>query len=63
MGNSGLNVQGFWRWSWFDPREPTVGVLPAAFIYFFLFNIMNTCKLTEKVKDFYTDSPYAHNLD
>ena len=37
VGNPGLDVQGFRRWSWFDPREPTLGVFPTAFIYLFFF--------------------------
>lgn len=62
MGNPELDIQGFRRRSWFNPREPTLGVLLPAFI-FFLFNIVKNFKDTEKVKEFYTDSPHAHHLD
>lgn len=61
IGNPDLDIQGFRR-SWFNPREPTLGVLLTAFI-FFLFNIVKNFKDTEKVKELYTDSPHAHHLD
>lgn len=60
MENPDMDIQGFRIESLLDPRKPALGVL-TAFI-FFLFNIMRTFKHTEKVKEFYTDSPHAHHL-